>query len=246
MEEVNDENVDEYDSVGSSEDGDEVEDLLTVEDGIRDVPVLDYVKSKPELRRMLMYSTRYVVRSTLYNHSGVQVKVDWFTRSYHRHVIDDSVAQCLVMQHGAMEIGVERRIFCFTKCRIGKWLIHCHPNERGKGPWYDWILVRRNRGGVVEDVPARVGSFFINEDDRERNLCVAVMFVGEKVPVASSVLFDIYNLQVDDPNTDEGQLGNYVCVDIRRVVKAIYAKVSSDLTKVLVARDRETWGEAFC
>ena len=113
MEEVNDEDVDKYDSVGSSEDEEELEDLLTVEDGIRDVPVLDYVKSKPELRRMLMYSTRYVVRSTLDNHGGVQVKVDWFTRSYHRHVIDDSVAQCLVVQHGAMEIGIEEDILFY-------------------------------------------------------------------------------------------------------------------------------------
>ena len=43
-----------------------------------------------------------------------------------------------------------------------------------------------------------------------------------------------------------GEVGSYECVDYQSIVKAVYAKVSSDLTKVLVAGDRDRWGEAFC
>ena len=35
------------------------------------------------------------------------------------------------------------------------------------------------------------------------------------------------------------------CIDYTSIEKAVYAKVSSDLTKVVVVQDREKWGEAF-
>ena len=175
----------------------------------------------------------------------VMVNLSWLTQSYHKHTIKPGVVGCLVAQHGVMEVGTKRRIYCFTKCRIGKWLVHCHPNERGKGPWYDWVMVKKNDGGVVSSIPARVASFFINEDDKDRKLRVAVQFAGTKMTQTSSVLFDIYEFAANDPANEEGQVGTYECINYTSIEKAVYAKVSSDLTKVVVVRDREKWGEAF-
>ena len=174
------------------------------------------------------------------------VNVDWIAQSFHEHKLKDGLAGCLVAQHGELEQGKERRIYCFTKCRIGRWLVHCHPNERGKGPWYDWVMVKKNGpGGCVRYVPARVASFFINEDDQEMKLQIVVQFVGQHNPKASSVLVDIYKFSADDPSKNGDQAGTYDCVDYQDIVKAVYAKVSSDLTKVVVVKDQEEWADAF-
>ena len=117
--------------------------------------------------------------------------------------------------------------------------------RKGKGPWYDWVMIKRNIGGVASSVPARVASFFINEDDKDRKLRVAVQPAGPKITHTSSVLFDIHEFGADDPANEEGQVETYECVDYQSIEKAVYAKVSSDLTKVVVVRDREEWGEAF-
>ena len=86
---------------------------------------------------------------------------------------------------------------------------------------------------------SRVASFFINEDDKDRKLRVAIQFAGPMILATSSVLFDIYEFRADDPANDVGQVETYDCVDYQSIVKAVYAKVSSDLTKVVVARDRD-------
>ena len=106
-------------------------------------------------------------------------------------------------------------------------------------------MVKKNNGGVVSSVPARVALFFINENDKDRKLRVAVQFAGTKMTQTSSVLFDIYEFAANDTANKEGQVGTYECIDYTSIEKAVYAKVSSDLTKVVVVRDREKWGEAF-
>ena len=211
------------------------------------VSVRDHVKNSPLLNQMLKYATKYTVRSIIGIDGRVSVKVDWLTRSYHDHTIKDGLAGCFVSQHGLMVFGVERRMYCYSMCRIGKWLVRCHPNFLGKGPWYDWVMIRRQVDGAeVGLVPARVASFFINDDDEDRKLRVAVQFAGPLIPDTSSVLFDIYEFGADSLAHRTRQVGTFECVDCERIEKAVYAKVSSDLTKVLVAADRNRWAAAFC
>ena len=181
--------------------------LDEITEGATGVSVFEFIKSTPQMKQMLKYSTRYIVRSSLGQGGSVTVNVDWLTRSYHKHSIKFGVVGRLVAEHGAMEYGVERRIYGFTKCRIGKWLIHCHPNERGKGPWYDWVMIKRRRHDTVVYDPARVASFFINEDDKDRKLQAIVQFSGPKIPETSSVLFDIYEFNADDHANGGGGSG---------------------------------------
>ena len=70
--------------------------------------------------------------------------------------------------------------------------------------------------------------------------------MGPQIPETSSVLFDIYEFNANNPSTTGEQAGTYDCVDHKDIVKAVYAKVSSDLTKVVVAKDQERWADVFC
>ena len=222
------------DSVGVS--------VVDTDHGAMGVSVSNFVDGNPEMKRILSYSTRYIVRSSVGQGGSVSVEVEWITKSHFAHNIKHGLVGCFLAQHGVMQCGVERCIYGFTKCRVGKWLIHCHPNERGMGPWYDWVVVKTQRRGAVVYVPARLASIFINEDDAERKLRAVVQFAGRKLPVESSVLFDIYEFDADK---DGEPVGSYECVEYESIVKAVYAKVSSDLKKVLVTRDREKWAEDF-
>ena len=69
--------------------------------------------------------------------------------------------------------------------------------------------------------------------------------MGPQNPETSSVLFDIYEFNANAPSKTGEQAGTYDCIDHQDIVKAVYAKVSSDLTKVVVAKDWEGWADAF-
>ena len=133
----------------------------------------------------------------------------------------------------------------FTHFKLnGDTILHCHPNFRGQGKWFEWVMVRyeedtEGSGTTVKEHPAQILAFVRDLGNLEQRIKMVICWAGDKVKgTVATGLFDRYSFDHNDDNP------MYEIQPVESVSQVLFAAAAGD-DKIVVATECRTWGEKF-
>ena len=140
----------------------------------------------------------------------------------------------------------DKTLTVYTQYKRDGVLYRCHPNYRGDGPWYDWVMVSyeddNGPGGYLTG-PARLIAVVIDSTDVDGTHQPIIQLSGYPTE-NDSVLFTEY---VFDKDNVENQIETYSIHDKELMLEPIFV-IDCELNtsnNVLVCHDPDTWPDKF-
>ena len=194
--------------------------------------------------RPVTESVKYATQCKLSMVNNV-LTVKWNTRSEAIHTISPGLARCIVREFD-LQANPEKSVTLHTQYKRNEVLFRCHPNFRGNGPWYDWLMLMYTDDDYPDQVlscPARLMAIVTVDGEEPTKYYPIVQWAGERTFV-DSVLFDEYNfehtLDTDDPNS-------FNVHDVDSIEKRVFVIdcEQDGHEKILVAKDKDEWADLF-
>ena len=155
------------------------------------------------------YATSCIMSMSMENNN---VHVEWNTRSNFDMHLPDDLQQFLVQEYN-LDTVPDKTLTIYTQYKRNGVLYRCHPNYRGDGPWYDWVMMSyedENDPGVVLNGPARLIAIVVDSTDPDHKYQPITQWGGDETN-KNSVLFMEYEFDFD--NVDD-QVDTFTVHDI--------------------------------
>ena len=151
-----------------------------------------------------------------------------------------------IANHFGLQEDTTKSVTLFTQYKHDDTLFHCHTNDCGGLPWYDWVMMLYsdpNHPGQQFSCPARLMAV-VKDDNDPNGVYHPILQWADNRTMRDSVLFDEYVFN-HDLNPDEATSFHVHLADsIERPIFVIECESETE-KKILVANDPETWATKF-
>ena len=181
----------------------------------------------------------------LWDASDARYKVKWNTKSEVLPVLPNGLLRFIARTY-ELKDNPARYITLFTQYCRNKVLFRCHPDFRGGGPWYDWMMMQYedpNNPRNVLSCPARLMAVVVDSTDQNKVYQPIIQWAGNRT-TADSVLFTEYDF---DHRNNDFEMNTFSIHDVMSIERPIFVIdcETDNHNKILVAADPDKWSEMF-